>query len=224
VAVVIGATAGMGWESALDLARDHDVIAVGRSREALDELGRRPYIRAVACDVFDPAQREQLARDLPRVDVLVHAASGTTSGPDVDAAAWQQMLEVFLIGPAELTRLLLPQLREARGTVVFIGSGAGTRPVPGMALYAAAKHGLRGYADTLRIDEAGSGIRVATVAPGPTDTPGARRAHEAAGAEFEAERFIQPVSVARAVRFVVDAPADAHITDVAVRPRTEFSR
>lgn len=223
VAVIAGATSGMGWEIACDLAADHDVIALGRAAEALAELDARPGIRAVSCDITSAAQREELAAGLGRVDVLVHAAAGATTdaaGPE----AWDAMLEMFLVAPAELTRLLLPSLRETCGTVVFIGSGAGTRAIPGMALYTAAKHGLRGYTDVLRIAESPRGVRVATVAPGPTDTPGHRRGLAASATPYEPERYVRPASVARAVRFVVDASEDVHLTDVAVRPRVELSR
>jgi NADP-dependent 3-hydroxy acid dehydrogenase YdfG len=225
IAIVAGATSGMGWEIAQDLARDHDVIALGRSADALARLDAHPFIRAVSCDITDHPSRAELATDLARVDVLVHAASLSDSLAGVEGvAAWDRMLGMFLVAPAELTRLLLPALRAVRGTVVFIGSGASTRAVPGMAQYTAAKHALRGYADVLRIDEGVYGVRVCTVAPGPTDTAGLRRGHAASGAPYEPDRYIQPSSVAAAVRFVVDATDDVHLTDVAVRPRTELAR
>lgn len=221
VAVVVGATSGMGWEIAHDLAADHDVIALGRSESALAALDARPGIRGVSTDITSADDRERLARSLERVDVVVHAASGTTRS-EPGPGAWHDMLDMFVVAPAELTRLLLPQLRAARGTVVFIGSGAGTNAIPGMPLYTAAKHALKGYVDVLRLDESAHGVRVATVAPGPTDTPGLQRSRAATGAAYEPERYIRPVSVARAVRFVVGASDDVQITDVAVRPRAEL--
>jgi NADP-dependent 3-hydroxy acid dehydrogenase YdfG len=223
VAVIAGATSGIGWEIACDLAADHDVIALGRAAGALAQLDARPGIRAVSCDITSAAQREELTVSLGRVDVLVHAAAGSTTDA-TSPEAWDAMLGMFLVAPAELTRLFLPRLRDSRGTVVFIGSGAGTRAIPGMAMYTAAKHGLRGYADVLRIAESPHGVRVATVAPGPTDTPGHRRSLAASATPYEPERYVHPSSVARAVRFVVDASEDVHLTDVAVRPRVEVSR
>lgn len=223
IAVVAGATSGMGWEIAHDLATDHDVIALGRSAPALAELDAHPGISAVSCDITSAAERDALTGRLDRVDVLVHAASGDT-GAIGGVDEWEAMLGLFLIAPAEMTRLMLPQLRTSRGTVVYIGSGASTKPTPGMPLYTSAKHGLRGYADTLRIAEAPLGVRVATVAPGPTDTPGLRASRSRSAAPYEPELYIRPASVARAVRFVVDTPPDVHLTDVAVRPRVELSR
>ncbi|RJT88935.1 SDR family oxidoreductase [Cryobacterium melibiosiphilum] len=225
VAVVTGATSGMGWQIALDLARDHEVIAVGRSASALAELDARPNIRAFAADLTDAAARDALVASLDRVDVVVHAAAlgGAISLPDSSTDSWLAYLQICVIAPAELTRLCLPLLRSVQGTVIFIGSGAGTRPAPGSAVYTASKHALRGLADVLRIDEAASGVRVSTVAPGPTDTPMLQSSRGEAGLPWEPERYIRPESIARAVRFVVDASPDVQITDVAVRPRREIA-
>jgi len=225
VAVVTGATSGMGWEITLDLARDHDVIAVGRSTSALAELDRLPNVSPHSADITDPAARTELIAALGRVDVIVHAAAlgGAIALEDASHERWLEYLELDVVAPAELTRLCLPLLREAQGTVIFIGSGASTRAVPGSAVYTASKHALRGLADVLRIDEAKNGIRVATVAPGPTDTPMLRASRAAAGADYHPDDYIRPTSVARAVRFVVDSTPDVHITDVAVRPRRELS-
>ena len=85
-------------------------------------------------------------------------------------------------------------------------------------IYPATKHALKGFADSLRLDESANGVRICTVAPGPTDTP----MLESMVADYQPERYIRPASVARAVRFVVDASDDVQLTDVAVRPRVEL--
>ncbi|MCC2031563.1 SDR family oxidoreductase [Microbacterium allomyrinae] len=223
VAIVAGATSGMGLAIALDLSTTHDVLAVGRTAATLPEL-RVPGIRPVAADLTDPQARAMIAAQAERVDVVVHAAAlgQARAIDDTTPDVWQDYLALNLVAPSDLTRLLLPQLRLARGTVVFIGSGASTKPVPGSAVYTATKHALRGFADVLRIDEAAHGIRVATVAPGQTDTPMLRQSINRSGTPYEPERYITVQSVARAVRFVVDAGEDVHLTDVAVRPRTEL--
>ncbi|MFE1643985.1 SDR family oxidoreductase [Microbacterium sp. P01] len=223
VAIVAGATSGMGLAIALDLATTHDVVAVGRTAASVEAL-RLAGITAVAVDLTDDGARAALAASVDRVDVVVHCAA-VGQGLSIDEATpevWRSYLELNVIAPADLTRLLLAPLRRARGTVIFIGSGASTKAVPGSAVYTASKHALRGFADVLRIDEAPHGIRVATVAPGQTDTPMLQRSIAAAGAAYEPERYITVESVARAVRFVVDASPDVHLTDVAVRPRTEL--
>ncbi|MET0854494.1 MAG: SDR family oxidoreductase [Microterricola sp.] len=225
VALVTGATGGMGTAIVAELSSTHDVVALGRSSAALDALAATTGCRTQLLELTDFAAFASVADALPRVDVLVHAAA---IAPRLAVAAasvddWELVLRSNVIAPAELTRVLLPQLRAAEGTVVFIGSGAGTRAIPGSAVYTASKHALKAIADVLRIDEASTRLRVATVAPGQTDTPLLRSGNESAGEPYEPEKYIRPSSVADAVRFVVDAPADVHITDIAVRPRRELA-
>ena len=80
-----------------------------------------------------------------------------------------------------LTRVCLPALRAARGTVVFVNSGAGLVAHPQWSAYAASKHGLRALADALRAEEQEHGVRVTTVFPGRTATPMQQRVHEQEG-------------------------------------------
>ena len=225
VALVTGATGGMGGEIVRDLVRTHRVIGIGRNADALDALtglGAETW----QVDVTDAAALAARTAELDRLDVLVHAAAtgGAHSVADATEADWLAQLAVNVIAPAALTRQLLPLLRAAAGTVVFIGSGAGTRPVPRSAVYTASKHALRGLADVLRIDEEPHRIRVVTVAPGQTDTAMLRTGFARAGAAYEPERYIRPETVASVVRFVVDAPPDVQLTDIAVRPRQEIAR
>lgn len=226
VALVTGATGGMGGEIVADLSRTHRVIATGRSVAALEDLALRTGCDTAAVDMTDAASLEGLGGSLDRLDVLVHAAAVSRARrvDTADAEDWALQLATNVTGPALLTRAVLPLLRRSAGTVVFIGSGAGTRPVPGSAVYTATKHALRGLADVLRIDEAPSRIRVVTIAPGQTDTAMLRDMIATVGGVYEPERYIRPASVAQAVRFVVDAPADVQLTDLAVRPRVEVSR
>ncbi len=225
VALVTGATGGMGGEIVRDLLRTHRVVAVGRDTDALDALaalGAEPW----QVDVTDAAALAARTAALARLDVLVHAAAtgGAHSVADATEEDWLGQLAVNVVAPATLTRLVLPLLRAASGTVVFIGSGAGTRPVPGSAVYTASKHALRGLADVLRIDEEPHRVRVVTIAPGQTDTAMPPRSIAQAGGVHQPERYIAPGAVASVVRFVVDAPPDTQLTDIAVRPRQEIAR
>ena len=226
VALVTGASSGMGREIARDLGRTHRVILVGRDAERLAAAAREAGDAATSweLDLTNTAAVEARVTTLDRLDVLVHAAAigNNVSVAEADEAAWQQIFAVNVTAPALLTRAVLPLVRASQGTVVFIGSGASTNAVAGSALYCASKHALKAVADVLRIDEEPHFVRVATVAPGQTDTPMLRRMVGEAG--YRPELYIQPSSVAAAVRYVVDAPADVQITDVAVRPRREIAR
>ncbi|MGD7733705.1 SDR family oxidoreductase [Propionibacteriaceae bacterium G57] len=222
IAVVTGAGGGMGAAIAAELARTHQVHALARRPESVAALPTG-VVRHLG-DLRSGEFLDEVAAAVGEVDVVVHAAAigDHVSVEHATGAAWLAQLGTNVVAPAELTRRLLPGLRRRRGTVVFIGSGASTRPVPGSALYTASKHALRGLADVLRIDEAAHRVRVVTIAPGQTDTPMLRQGMDEA--DYAPERYIRPESVALTVRFVVDAPADVHLTDIAVRPRVEIAR
>lgn len=226
VALVTGASGGIGSAIVRDLARTHRVVAVGRNAPALARLHDETGADSQIVELADAAAIEDLAARFDRLDVLVHAAAiaDVRSVEQATSDDWDRQLRINVVSPALLTRAVLPLLRRSEGTVVFIGSGAGTRARAGNAIYTASKFALRAVADVLRLEEAPHRVRVVTVAPGPTDTPMQRAMVADAGGTYVPERYIRPESVAREVRGVVDAPADVHITDVAVRPRVEVSR
>lgn len=225
IAVVTGATGGMGRAIAADLATDHRVVAIGRNADALAELASIAGVSAVAVDLTDDSARAEFAAGLPGpVSVLVHAAAigEALSVEQADPAQWRSSFETNVLAPADLTRLLLPGIRERQGTIIFIGSGASTRPSPGHAVYVASKHALKGLADSLRLDESQHRVRVVTAAPGQTATGMLQDTHAQRGLPWEPERYIQPESIARSIRFIVDASDDVQLTDIAIRPRVEL--
>ena len=223
VALVTGASGGIGGAIVRDLTRTHRVVAVGRDAEALATLATETGAETRIVELTDPTAIDELAAEFDRLEVLVHAAAiaDVRSVEEATPDDWERQLSINVISPALLTRATLPLIRRAQGTVVFIGSGSGTRPSAGSAIYTASKFALRAIADVLRLDEEQNRVRVVTVAPGPTDTAMQRTMVADAGGTYIPERYIRPESVAREVRHVVDAPADVQITDVAVRPRVE---
>ena len=124
-----------------------------------------------------------------------------------------------LLAPVELTRLALPALRAARGTVVLVNSGAGLRANPSWSAYAASKFGLRALADALRQEEAEHGVRVTSVFPGRTATSMQERVHEQEGTRRTTPATgSRPATVAAAILHVLDLPRDATVPDVTRQP------
>ena len=110
-------------------------------------------------------------------------------------AEWEEQLTVNLTAPAVLTRELLPHVRAARGTFVFVNSSAGLAASAEWSAYAASKFGLRAFADALRAEEVEHGVRVSTVYPSRTATPMQEKVHEQEGRTYDASRWISPETV-----------------------------
>lgn len=223
VAVVTGATGGMGQHIVADLAQTHLVYALGRSEEKLAQLAtQHPNLVPVALDLTAFAQQPQLPAALAaltEIDVLVHAAAVSHHEPlaAVSSSRWHDDFRLNVFAPALLTSLLLPALRKGQADIIFINSGAGRGKHPGLAVYAASKHALYGLADALRGEEVATGIRVTTIAPGPTDTPMLQALRQ----PYRKEEYIDPREIARVVRTVVASDPSVQLTEILVRPRGE---
>ncbi len=223
--VLTGAGSGIGAALARRLSgRGDRLILVGRDDARAAQL-RADFAgsAAIVADLTDPAalQRAVTSADLPdRIDSVVHAAGVVDLGAvgDLPLDAWTSQLTVNLVAPAELTRLLLPAVRAARGQVLFVNSGAGLHAHAEWGAYAASKHGLKALADALRAEEGRHGVRVTSVYPGRTATPMQARVHEQEGAAYDPSRFIDAESVASAILAALDATPDAALTDITVRP------
>jgi len=219
--LVTGAGSGIGQVLTRRLHdRGDDLVLLARSEQRAAQL-RAAYDGATVhvADLAFPESVEGL--DLPeRLDSLVHAAGIVRLGPvaELSVEDWTSQLRVNLVAPAVLTRVALPALRAARGTVVLVNSGAGLSASPEWAGYASSKHGLRALADSLRAEEGVHGVRVSSVYPGRTATPMQEEVHRQEGAAYDARAWIRPETVAAAILHVLDLPRDATIPDVTVRP------
>ncbi|WP_445516324.1 SDR family oxidoreductase [Streptomyces sp. NEAU-174] len=224
--LITGAGSGIGAAVTERLAeRGDELWLLARDAGRAKELAERfPGVRTVVGDLSDPDRLSWALghQTLPdRLDSLLHIAGVVDLGEvgELTPKAWNRQLAANLVAPAELTRLLLPQLRLAQGHVVFVNSGAGLRANAQWAAYAASKHGLKALADALRWEESGNGVRVTTVYPGRTATPMQVKVHQQEGKEYDAERWIAPETVATTILTALDLPPDAEITDLQVRPR-----
>jgi short-subunit dehydrogenase len=219
--LLTGAGSGIGAALADVLhARGDDLVLLARSQQRADELAERwAGARMLVADLGDAGSLADL--ELPSaLDSVVHAAGAVDLGTVVQLSVrqWRDQLDVNLLAPAELTRLSLPALRSARGTVVFVNSGAGLHANPEWGAYAASKHGLRALADALRAEEQEHGVRVSTVYPGRTATPMQERVHDQEGKAYDATDWIRPETVAEAILHVLDLPRDATIPDLMLTP------
>ncbi|SFJ67090.1 Short-chain dehydrogenase [Amycolatopsis sacchari] len=178
VAVVTGASSGIGAATALRL---HEagarLVLHGRDTGRLAALAERTGGAVVAGDLADldgiPALADEITGRFGEVDVLVNNAGIGWAGPfgEMTAADVRRVVDVNLTAPIELTRALLPALRgRPEAGVVFVTSIAGRTAVAGESVYSAVKAGLDVFAESLRFELAGTGVRIGVVVPGVVDT------------------------------------------------------
>jgi serine 3-dehydrogenase (NADP+) len=184
VALVVGASSGIGRETAVLFARaGARVMASARRRERLAELQaslarEECAIEIFAADAAHAGQMENLAqttRDrLGEIDMLVFATG--TNVPDramrrLNAEIWDDVLRVNLNGAYYITRAVLPAMRERRaGHLIYISSVSGLFADVSGAAYQASKRGLLGLAHAIRVEEKENGIRTCVICPGLVDT------------------------------------------------------
>lgn len=220
--LVTGAGSGIGAALADELhRRGDDLVLVARSDERAAEIGERyDGATVLVADLAEPASLESLVGFLPeRLDSLVHVAGVVDLAP-VGELALEELratVDVNLVAPAVLTRICLPALRAAGGTVAFVNSTSGLNANPTWGSYAASKFGLRALADALRAEERANGVRVTSVYPSRTATPMQQKVHEAEGKAYDPSAWVSAASVARSIVHVLDLPADATVSDITIR-------
>ncbi len=183
VAVVTGASSGIGAAIARDLAsRGTTVVAAARRREMLDAVVadcRRgaPSSEAVVCDVGERGQAEALVRDARarhgRIDVLVNNAGipMRVHASRLTAEQVERVMRINFLGAVWATLEVLPAMLERRaGHIVNISSVAGRIPSPREAAYTASKYAMSGWSEVLAADLHGTGVGVHLVNPGPIRT------------------------------------------------------
>jgi NADP-dependent 3-hydroxy acid dehydrogenase YdfG len=227
VALVTGASQGIGAAIASALSAAGARVWMVARREAPLRAAAQAAggsTRPMATDLTDRAARlrliDAIAAEGGGLDILVNNAGVIHLGRTDEASEVQlrEQLEANVLAPYELTRACLPLLRARQGQIVFINSSAGRSANPGVGQFSATQHAMRAFADSLRAEVNGDGMRVTVVHPGRTATPRQAGIHAAEGRDYLPERLMQPSDVADVVMTALCLPRSAEITDVAVRP------
>ncbi len=220
VALVTGASRGIGRAVAQALSPTHHVLVGGRDADLVTEVVRsmesaEPFV----VDLTNEPRVTAALAGVERLDVLVHSAGLLAFGSLAESTTqeWRDLLELNVIAPVTLTRLLLPALRAAHGLVVFINSGAGLVTHRGFSAYSASKYALTGLADALRLDERGH-VRVTSIHPGRVATDMQAELSHLQGMPYVPEAHLDPAEVARAVRAAVDAPPNTSLDSIRINP------
>jgi short-subunit dehydrogenase len=178
VTLVTGASAGIGRAIATRMAGEGARILVhGRDPARTRAVASMIGATALVADLGSLEDRHRLVEQaldtFGRVDILVNNAGVGWSGPftQMSGEDIRRVIEVDLLAAIELTRALLPGMVErGYGAVCFVSSVAGRTGVAGEAVYSAAKAGLDIFAESLRLETSGTGVRVAVVVPGAVAT------------------------------------------------------
>lgn len=218
-ALVTGGTAGIGFETARLLAAEGaTVIITGRSADrgaaAAAELG----VRFIAADLADLESVKSLARQCGDVDIVVNNAASFPGALTVeqDVATFESTFDTNVRGAYFLVAALVPgMLGRGRGSIVNVTSMVAFKGVPGASSYSASKAALESLTRTWATEFGPQGVRVNSVAPGPTATPGVAAewgdTNDELGRALPLGRTAQPAEIAQAVLFLA-SPRSSFIT------------
>ncbi|MEW2547969.1 SDR family NAD(P)-dependent oxidoreductase [Streptomyces sp. NPDC047002] len=241
VAVITGASSGIGRATALRLAEEGAAVAlVARRAERVEQLAEEVAERggravALTADVTRAdAAADAVARAVERfgrLDVLVNAAGVMLNGDSLRARLdeWDLMVDVNLKGLLYMTKAALPHLLDAaasggRGVadVVNVSSVAGRSAAPTVAVYNATKFGVTAATESWRQEYAPHGVRFSVVEPGAVDTElfGHQQQH---AQDVENDRFagvekLHPEDIADAVAYIATGPRRRAVNEVVIRP------
>lgn len=241
VALITGASSGIGEATALTLARQGAAVAVAaRRKDRLDALAERVAaaggrVLAIESDITDQAQAQALVErtiaELGRLDTLVNNAGVMLLGPTHDAPLeeWERMISVNIRGLLYCAHAALPHLLAAAqdgprriADMVNISSVAGRTTRVGSAVYNLTKHGVGAFSEALRQEVTGRHVRVSLVEPGAVDTE--LRTHnrpeiqDQMSRRFTDIRIMDAEDVADAVSYIVTRPWRVAVNEILMRP------
>jgi NADP-dependent 3-hydroxy acid dehydrogenase YdfG len=240
VALVTGASSGIGAATAVALAAEGAAVALAARRTArMEELAagireRNGTALVLAADLAEESQAtaavERTVRELGRLDTLVNNAGVMLLGPAEDAPLeeWHRMVDINTLAPLHCARAALPHLLRAASErprrvadMVNISSVLGRVPRKGAAVYNLTKHGLVAFSDALRQEVSERHVRVSVIEPGAVATelsdhtrPEVREAMQ----PFTFALPMEPEDIADAVVYIVTRPWRMAVNEMLIRP------
>ena len=218
IAVVTGASRGIGRAVALRLAQSHRIVAIARDRARLKSLAAEIKAAGGACNavVADLRRPDAIDRALKsvRADVVVNNAGVITKKPitRMTPDEWHEMMDVNVNAIFHVTRNLLPGMIERRrGHIVNIASIAGRSAFAGGTGYVATKHAVLGFSESLMLEVREFGVKVSVVMPGSVSTD------MLVGDNPDRSWMLKPDDVAEVVAQILSSPAHALTYQVEVR-------
>jgi len=242
IALITGATAGIGYETAFLLAQNnYNLILTGRRKERLESI-KKQLESNFACKVhtlnFDIRKRpevEKALKTLPKewkaIDVLLNnagLAAGLAPVNSADVDDWDQMIDTNIKGLLYTTRIVTPWMIERKsGHIINISSIAGKEAYPSGSVYCGTKHAVAAITKAMRIELMPSGIKVSSVAPGAVETEFSlvrfRGDEEKAAQVYKGFTPLSAKDIAETILFVITRPAHVNIDDLLIMPTNQAS-
>ena len=229
VAIVTGASSGIGAATAAALAQDGwKVIVAARRKDKIEKVAADIGGTAVELDVSSDESVANLAAQVDRVDLLVNNAGGARGLDPVaeaDLEDWQWMFDVNVLGTVRVTKALLDKLIASEGHIINTVSMAGFTPYAGGAGYNVAKFGEGALTRVLRLEHVGDPIRVTQIDPGRVETDFALNRFD--GDEDRADKVyagklnLSADDVAESIRWAASLPSHVNIDHIHIMPRDQ---
>jgi NADP-dependent 3-hydroxy acid dehydrogenase YdfG len=221
LAVVTGASRGIGASVARLLAEEGlGVLMLARSAQALGEVAG--YIQSeggfaipLPADLTKEDDLNQIVHYVESFDgdlsVVVHNAGYAKVGKvsDFSFEEWDKIINLNLSVPFRITQKLLPKMKSG-GQFIFINSVAGKTTFPEWSAYCASKFGLKAFADALRQEVRGSGIRVTTIYPSSVDTS----LYDTLPYDWDRTKMLKSTDVAKSVMYCLRQPANITVNEL----------
>jgi NADP-dependent 3-hydroxy acid dehydrogenase YdfG len=232
VAVVTGASSGIGEATARQLAKDGFHVVLGARRlERLTAIADEIDGTALPLDVTDPASVAEFASAVPTTRVLVNNAGGAQGAEPIAAADedhWRWMWESNVLGTLRVTKALLPKLLESGdGHIVTVTSIAAVEVYDNGAGYTSAKHAESALHRTLRGEYLGQPIRFTEILPGMVETEFSLVRFggdaERAASVYAGLTPLTAVDVAEVIGFAVGRPSHVNLDSIVIKPRAQHS-
>lgn len=237
IALITGATSGIGEACARVLADKFFLILCGRREKRLEKLSKELHVRTdVFMLSFDVRKREQVEQELDSlpeawrdIDVLINNA-GNAHGRDYvhegSIEDWEAMIDINLKGLLYMSRKVLPQMvKRKKGHVVNVGSVAGIDIYPQGNVYCATKSAVDMISKGMRMDLNQHGIKVSEIKPGLVETEFSevrfKGDKETAAKIYEGYEPLTAADVADLIYFIVTRPARVNIADVLILPTAQ---
>ncbi|EOZ92284.1 Oxidoreductase, short chain dehydrogenase/reductase family [Indibacter alkaliphilus LW1] len=241
IALVTGATSGIGWATAISLAKlGFAIIATGRRKERLEQLKKElekdgSEALILAFDVRDKNEVKKSLSALPtswkEVDVLINNAGNAHGMDPIDKGSledWDAMIDINVKGLLYVSKEIIPGMVERKaGTIVNVGSIAGKEVYPNGNVYCASKHAVDAITNGMRQDLNPHGIRVTGVHPGLVETEFSlvrfKGDEERSSSVYKGFLPLTAEDIADTIAFAVSRPAHVVLADIIMLPTAQAS-